>query len=33
MVLPQRPANTDGWTEAQLAALVTQDALIGVARL
>ena len=32
MVLPQRPANTDGWTEAQLAALVTQDALIGVAR-
>ncbi len=33
MVLPQRPANTDGWSEAQLAALVTQDALIGVARL
>jgi nitrile hydratase len=33
MVLPQRPANTEGWTEEQLAALVTQDAMIGVARL
>ena len=33
MVLPQRPANTEGLTEEQLAALVTRDALIGVARL
>jgi nitrile hydratase subunit alpha len=33
MVLPLRPASTEGWTEAQLAALVTQDAMIGVARL
>jgi nitrile hydratase subunit alpha len=33
MVLPQRPANTEGWNEEQLAALVTRDSLIGVARL
>lgn len=33
MVLPLRPAHTAGWGEAQLAALVTQDAMIGVARL
>ena len=33
MVLPQRPAGTDGWSEERLAALVTQDAMIGVARL
>jgi nitrile hydratase len=31
MVLPQRPAGTEGWSEAQLAALVTRDAMIGVA--
>ena len=31
MVLPQRPAGTDGWSEAQLAAIVTRDALVGVA--
>ena len=33
MVLPLRPAHTAGWTEEQLAAIVTQDAMIGVARL
>jgi nitrile hydratase len=32
MVLPERPAGTDGWTEEQLRALVTRDTLIGVAR-
>lgn len=32
MVLPERPPGTDGWSEEQLAALVTRDALIGVAR-
>ncbi len=32
MVLPERPAGTDGWSEAQLASLVGRDALIGVAR-
>jgi len=32
MVLPARPAGTDGWTEEQLAQLLTRDALIGVAR-
>lgn len=30
MVLPMRPAGTAGWSEEQLAALVTRDALIGV---
>ena len=29
LVLPQRPAGTDGWTEEDLAALVTRDAMIG----
>jgi nitrile hydratase len=33
MVLPLRPAGTDGWSEERLAALVTRDALIGVARV
>ena len=31
MVLPRRPAGTDGLTEEQLAELVTQESLIGVA--
>lgn len=31
MVLPVRPAGTEGWDEARLAALVTRDSLIGVA--
>ena len=31
MVLPQRPAATEQMTEAELAALVTRDSLIGVA--
>lgn len=30
MVLPERPGGTDGWDEAQLAAIVTRDALVGV---
>jgi nitrile hydratase len=33
LVLPLRPAGTDGWSEQQLAALVTREAMIGVARL
>jgi nitrile hydratase len=33
LVLPLRPAGTDGLSEDQLAALVTRDAMIGVARL
>ena len=33
MVLPMRPAGTDGWDEGRLAGLVTRDSLIGVARL
>ena len=30
MVLPQRPAGTEGWNEDQLAAIVTRDDLVGV---
>jgi nitrile hydratase len=33
MVLPMRPAGTEGWDEERLAALVTRDSLIGVARV
>ncbi len=29
-VLPRRPADTEGWSEEQLAALVTRDSMIGV---
>ncbi len=29
IVLPMRPAGTDGWSEAQLAALITRDCMIG----
>lgn len=32
MVLPARPCRTDGWSENDLAALVTRDSLIGVAQ-
>ena len=32
MVLPERPAGTEAMSEEQLAALVTRDAMIGVAR-
>jgi nitrile hydratase subunit alpha len=32
MVLPERPAGTEGLSEEELAALVSRDALIGVAR-
>jgi nitrile hydratase len=33
MVLPERPPGTEGWSEDKLAALVTRDSMIGVARL
>ena len=33
MVLPVRPAGTDGWSEEKLAKLVSKDSMIGVARL
>jgi nitrile hydratase len=33
MVLPERPAGSDARSEAELAALVTRDAMIGTARL
>ena len=31
MVLPMRPAGTEGWSAEKLAAIVTRDALVGVA--
>jgi nitrile hydratase len=30
LVLPERPGGTEGWSEAELAALVTRNAMIGV---
>ena len=33
MVLPERPAGTERMSEAQLAELVTRDAMIGVAKV
>ena len=33
IVLPLRPAGTEGWSEERLAALVTKDSMIGVARI
>ncbi len=33
MVLPVQPSHTVGWSEAELAKIVTKDSMIGVARL
>jgi nitrile hydratase len=33
LVLPLRPDGTDGWSEEELAAIVTREAMIGVARV
>jgi nitrile hydratase len=33
MILPQRPAGTDDWSEQRLAALITRDSLIGTQRV
>ena len=33
LVLPQRPAGTEGWGEEDLAALVTRNAMIGVEKV
>ncbi|MBK8063072.1 MAG: nitrile hydratase subunit alpha [Betaproteobacteria bacterium] len=33
LVIPERPAGTDGWSAERLAELVTRDSMIGVARL
>ena len=32
LVLPERPAGTEGWSEERLAGLMSRDAMIGVAR-
>jgi nitrile hydratase subunit alpha len=31
LVVPQRPQGTEGWSEEQLADLVSRDAMIGTA--
>jgi nitrile hydratase len=31
IVLPARPAGTEGWSEEELAAIVTRDCMIGTA--
>ena len=33
LVLPERPAGTEGMTQEQLAALVTRDSMVGVAKV
>jgi len=33
LVLPERPQGTEGMSDADLAALVTRDAMIGVAKV
>jgi nitrile hydratase len=33
LVLPERPARSDGWDEERLAVLVTRDAMVGVAKI
>ena len=33
MVLPERPADTENFTEEQLISLVTRDSMIGVAKI
>ena len=32
LVLPQRPVGSDGWVEADLAALVTRNSMVGTER-
>lgn len=32
LVIPERPSGTEGWNEERLAAIVTRDQMIGVAR-
>jgi nitrile hydratase len=32
LVLPERPAGTEDWSEERLVALVTRDAMIGTAK-
>lgn len=33
LVLPERPAGTEGLTENELASLITRDSMVGVAKL
>ena len=31
LVIPRRPDGTEGWSEEQLAAIITRDTMVGVA--
>ena len=33
LVLPERPVGTERWSETELAAIVTRDAMVGVGRV
>ncbi len=33
IVIPERPAGTEGWSEERLAGIVTRDSMIGVAKV
>jgi nitrile hydratase len=33
MILPERPAGTEGMTEEELSKLVTRDSMVGVAKI
>ena len=33
LVLPERPAGTEGLSEEELAALVTRDAMVGISKV
>ena len=33
LVLPERPAGTEGWSEEELARIVTRDSMIGVSKI
>ena len=33
LVIPERPRGTEGWSEAELAGIVTRDSMIGVAKV
>jgi len=33
LVVPERPAGTEGWTEERLASIVTRDSMVGVSKV
>ena len=33
LVVPERPAGTEGWSEERLASIVTRDSMVGVSKV